>query len=61
MNGMAIAAKVCERNTGDFILTELLALLNGGYSQDGVDQVVWSDGTFLLINKTVNLGTPSYT
>ena len=58
---MAIAAKVCERNTGDFILTELLALLDGGYSQDGVDQVVRSDGTFLLINKTVNLGTGSYT
>ena len=58
---MAIAAKVCERNTSDFILTKLLALLDGGYSQEGVDQVVRSDVTFLLINKTVNLGTGSYT
>ena len=58
---MAIASKVCKRNTGDFILTELLALLDGGYSQEGVDQVVWSDVTFLLVNKTVNLGTASYT
>ena len=60
-NGMAIASKVCERNTGDFILTELLALLDGWYSQESVDQVVRSDVTFLLINKTVNLGTASYT
>ena len=52
---MAIAAKVCERCTSEFILTEVLALLGGWYSQEGADQVVLSDVALLKIDKAVNL------
>ena len=52
---MAIAAKVCECCTSEFILTEVLALPGGWYSKEGADQVVLSDVALLLIDEAVNL------
>ena len=52
---MAIAAKVCERCTSEFILAEVLALLGGWYSKEGAEQVVLSDVALLKIDEAVNL------
>ena len=57
MEGKAVTVVVSESNAGHFVIAKLKAIFNGGYSHVGVDQVLRSDGTFLVVKKAVNVWT----